>query len=349
MKLKKIILWMAGILAVLVLTAALGLFILNRLGKASLFSNASSRMPQFSGEAEQDLPYVEWEEDWIRYQGKVYDYNENILSFLCMGIDVDNVLSQQQQGWDSGQADALFLLSLNPDARKMTIIAIDRNTMSDVDMYDENNNYLGTFQAQINLAHGYGDGREKSARNQVKAVSHLLYELPIHGYCAINLPAIYILNDTIGGVDVSIREDFTSEYFQFSPGEIVHLDGRLAYFYIRYRDEDVPESARLRLGRQKQYLLAFVEKAKSEFARDITLPVRLFNAAVPSMVTDLTADEVLYLAGEAAGYSFSEDDLIVLPGTTDTSGQFDEFYVDQDALKQIIIDVFYTEIEEKES
>ena len=99
------------------------------------------------------------------------------------------------------------------------------------------------------------------------------------------------------------------------------------------------------LGRQKQYLMAFVEKAKEEFARDITLPVRLFQAAAPSMVTDLTADEVMYLASEAAKYSFSEDDLIILPGVTDTSGEFDEFYVDQDALKQLIIDVFYTEVE----
>lgn len=345
MKLKKIILWTTGVLTALFAVLFITLLIANRSGRTSLLKNASSRMPRFSEELDQPLPDEEWQEDWIRYQGKVYDYNENILTFLCMGIDVDDVLSEQQQGWDSGQADALFLLVLNPDTKKMTIIAIDRNTMTDVDMYDRENNFLGTAQAQVNLAHGYGDGREGSAQNQVKAVSRLMYELPIHGYCAINLPAIYILNDTIGGVDVTILEDFTSEYFPFSPGETVHLDGRLAYFYIRYRDVDVGESARMRLGRQKQYLLAFVEKAKQEFAKDVTLPLRLFNAAAPSMVTDLTADEVVYLAVEAAGYTFSEDDLIILPGFTDTSGEFDEFYADQDALKQIIIDVFYTEVE----
>ncbi len=329
----------------LALAGFLAFFIITQLGKSNLLKNASTEMPLIFSETDQTPPYGEWEEDWIRYQGKVYAYNENILSFLCMGIDVDHVLSEQQQGWNSGQADALFLLVLNPDTQRMSVIAIDRNTMTDVDMYDQDNLFLGTVQAQVNLAHGYGDGREGSAENQVKAVSHLMYELPIHGYCAINLPAIYILNDTIGGVDVSILDDFTSEYFSFTPGEIVHLDGRLAYAYIRYRDEDVPESARMRLGRQKQYLLAYVEKAKQEFAKDITLPVKLFTAAAPSMVTNLTVDEVMYLASEAVKYTFSEDDLITLPGVTDTSGEFDEFYVDQDALKQIIIDVFYTEIE----
>lgn len=90
-----------------------------------------------------------------------------------MGIDVNNVLSEEQQ--------------------KITVVAIDRNTMTDIDMYDSNNNFLGTVQAQINLAHGYGDGREWSAQNQVKAVSKLMYELPIHGYCAINMAAVAMI------------------------------------------------------------------------------------------------------------------------------------------------------------
>lgn len=115
-------------------------------GKAHLFHNVSSGMPQLSGETDQLKPDEEWDEDWIRYQGKVYDYNENILSFLCMGIDMDNVLGEEQQGRDSGQANAIFLLVLNPDTQKMSIIAIDRNTMTEVDMYDQDNHFLDTVQ-----------------------------------------------------------------------------------------------------------------------------------------------------------------------------------------------------------
>lgn len=345
MKRKKFLVWIIGIMFALALTIPTALFIMARLGKASLLQNASSPMPQIAKGSAQPQPDEEWEEGWIRYQGKVYGYNQNILTFLCMGIDVDDVLREEQQGWESGQADALFLLVLNPDTQRISIIAIDRNTMTEVDMYDPENHFLGTVQAQVNLAHGYGDGRESSAENQVKAVSHLMYELPIHGYCAINMPAIYYLNDVIGGVDVTVMEDYTSEYLPLPVGETVHLDGRMAYAYVRYRDTEVPESARLRLARQKQYLLAFVDKAKQEFKKDISLPLRIFQALAPSMVTDITADEAVYLAGEAAGYSFSPEDLIVLPGATDTSGEFDEFHVDPDALKQLIIDVFYTEIE----
>jgi hypothetical protein len=32
-------------------------------------------------------PDVVWQSDWVRYDGSVYDYNENINTFLIMGID----------------------------------------------------------------------------------------------------------------------------------------------------------------------------------------------------------------------------------------------------------------------
>ena len=41
----------------------------------------------------------------------------------------------------------------------------------------------------------------------VDAVSHLMYDLPIHGYVAVKLDAIEKLNDAVGGVTVTLPED----------------------------------------------------------------------------------------------------------------------------------------------
>ena len=79
MRQKKRFIWTAGILAVLASVFMAAPPIMARMGKASLLKNASSRMPQFSDEAEPPPAEEAWEEDWIRYRGKVYDYNENIL------------------------------------------------------------------------------------------------------------------------------------------------------------------------------------------------------------------------------------------------------------------------------
>lgn len=347
--------WVLVILAVLAALLAIGFFVMTRMGKARLQRNATSQMPVMAGNAEEGQQETEvlepddtWEDDWIRYRGGVYDYNENILTFLCMGIDVNDEVDNSQKGLKAGQADALFLLVLNPDSRQMSIIAIDRNTMTQIDTYDNDNKYVSTQLGQIALAHGYGDGREGSAENTMKAVSKLMYDLPIHGYCAINMAAIPAINDTVGGVDVTVLEDMTRQNKAFVEGARLHLEGRLAYLYVKYRDTSVEGSARLRLNRQKQYLINYVGQAKKAFASDITVPITLFNKITPYMVTNITADEVAYLAGSVAGYSFSEENLIMLPGTTDTSGRFDEFHVDDEQLRQVIVDVFYTPVEDAE-
>lgn len=340
--------WTLVVIVVLVLVGAGTWLVLMEMGRARLQQNASSRMPVLSDNLnEEEAPEADesWEEDWIRYHGTVYDYNENILTFLCMGIDVNDIVSEEQSGLQSGQADALFLLTLNPDNKQMYIIAIDRNTMTDIDAYNEDGSYAGTRFAQITVAHGYGDGKVKSAENQVKAVSHFMYDLPIHGYCAINMAAIGPINDAVGGVNVTVLEDLTKASSRLKEGEQVHLMGKDAYWYVKYRDITLEESARRRLNRQKQYLVAYIAQAKEAFKSDVTLPITLYNSISKYMTTDITIDEVAYLAGNAAGYTFSEENLITIPGHTDLSGRFEEFYPEEDAVKDIIVEIFYEPLE----
>lgn len=347
--------WIMVVALVLLIIVAGGYFTLNGLGKMRLRQNASSQMPSLSNKLNADgsaeeipEPDDAWEEDWIRYNGQVYDYNENIMTFLCMGIDVDEELSDKQSGQNAGQADAIFLLVLNPDKKKISIMAIDRNTMTEINILDKDGAFEGTYTGQLALAHGYGDGKEESAENVLSAVSRIMYDLPIHGYCAVNMAAIPVINDVVGGVEVTVLEDMTNVNKVFKKGERVLLKEWQAYWYVRFRDINVEESARNRLNRQKQYLTAYIAKAREVFKSDMTLPITLFNGISKYMTTDLTLDEVVYLAGNAAGYTFSEHDLIMIPGETDTSGRYDEFYPDEEALKQIIVEVFYTPVDNME-
>ena len=59
-----------------------------------------------------------------------------------------------------GQSDGIFLLALDPKEGRASMICIPRDTMADVDFYDEAGEYLVTGLAQITLQHGYGDGAE---------------------------------------------------------------------------------------------------------------------------------------------------------------------------------------------
>lgn len=285
-------------------------------------------------------PY-RWEEGWVRYQGEVYEYNEDIMTFLVMGIDKDSQVRESRGKTDGGQADALFLVILNPDDQGIRILAINRDTMTDIEMYG----YGQTAHAQIANQHGFGDGKELSCELTVKAVSRLLYDLPIHGYAAINMAAIPKLNDAVGGVTVTVPEDLAWINRGWTRGAEVTLKGQDAYDYVHYRDINEFESARGRLARQKAYLTEFINNARAAVKKDITLPLTLYGELSKYMVTDVTVDELAYLAGEVLDYHLEGDPVYTMEGTTRMGEKHEEFYPDEEALKGLMIELFYQPVE----
>ena len=341
------ILCVLSVIAAILAVGVGGFSVLKVMGKNKLAKNAIVASPSPTIEdstlTEEEKTY--WQEGWVRYEGKIYDYNEDILTFLVMGIDKNTDAKEVEEGTKGGQADALFLVVLNPHTSQISVIGINRNAMTDIDIYDNAGAYVRTQVAQICVQHGFGNGVEESCEYQVKAVSNLMYNIPIHGYGAINMKGIPTINDAVRGVDVTVLEDITAVDASLIKGEEVHLEGQSSYWYVKYRDTSIFQSADARLARQKQYLSAFITQAKEATKKDITVPVKLYQAMQTMMVTNITVDEVAYLSSIAVDYSFAEDSFHMVPGETQMGEQFEEFYVDEDALYQMIIDVFYEEVE----
>ena len=317
-------------------------------GKSNLDSKSATAAPVFDAEmsgAPAESGTV-WQNDWVRYNGAVYDYNEDITTFLVMGIDKDDdVVKEVQEGTDGGQADALFLLVLNPHDESIKIIGINRNTMTDVDIYDEYGRYMTTTIAQIAVQHGFGNGMEESCEYQVKAVSNLFYQLPIHGYAAINMSAISTLNDIVGGVDVTVLEDLTKWDKTLVEGATVHLEGDTAFTYVKSRDVRLFGSSDRRLERQRQYLNGFIKAARAKSMENSNAAIELFTAISDKMVTDISADEISYLAPYMTKYSFDSTDFMMIDGETRKGEEFEEFYIDEDDLYKTIIEVFYEKVD----
>ena len=320
------------------------------IGKSSLMKvEATATRPaleQVKTEAIPEEKEAQWKEGWISYNGKVYEYNEDIMTFLIMGIDKnDEVVEEVEEGTNGGQADALFLAVMNPHDKTIKVIGINRNTMTDIDIYNESGAYVTTVEAQIAVQHGFGNGVEKSCEYQKIAVSRLFYNLPIHGYAAINMSAIPMINDAVGGVEVTVLEDLTKADPTLIEGATVHLMGESSYWYIRERNVNEFGSADMRLARQKQYLNAFIIQAKSAAKKDISVVLDLYQAASPMMTTDITAGEVTYLAPILLDYQFDGENFLMVEGETVMGEQFEEFHVDEDALYEMILDVFYEEVD----
>ena len=320
------------------------------IGKSSLMKvEATATRPaleQVKTEAIPEEKEAQWKEGWISYNGKVYEYNEDIMTFLIMGIDKnDEVVEEVEEGTNGGQADALFLAVMNPHDKTIKVIGINRNTMTDIDIYNESGAYVTTVEAQIAVQHGFGNGVEKSCEYQKTAVSRLFYNLPIHGYAAINMSAIPMINDAVGGVEVTVLEDLTKIDKTLVKGEKVHLMGKSSFWYVKYRDTKEFASADNRLARQKQYLNAFIQAAKSAAKKDVSVVLDLYQAASPMMTTDISAGEVTYLAPILMDYQFDGENFLMVEGETVMGEQFEEFYVDEDALYEMILEVFYEEVD----
>lgn len=347
---KKIALTVVCELAVLAVIVCVAFQIVRAVGKSSLQSNAESARPELvpvtATEVLSEDEESRWQEGWVKHNEKIYAYNEDIMTFLFMGIDKNSDVKEVEEGTNGGQADALFLAVMDPHDKSIRVVGINRNTMTDIDIYNEEGAYVNTVKAQIAVQHGFGNGVEESCEYQQKAVQKLFYNLPIHGYAAVNMSAIPIINDAVGGVDVTVLEDLTKKDSTLKEGETVHLLGQSAFWYVKYRDTGEFASADMRLARQKQYLNAFINAAKKAAKEDISVVLDLYKAVSSQMVTNITVDEVAYLAPILAEYRFDIDSFYMLEGETVMGDRFEEFYVDEDALYELILEVFYEEVEQ---
>lgn len=354
-KVRKLMIISGWLLCVAVFFA--GAFLVLRIsGKYNLQRQAVSYAAETESGAQPVLAVSDedrdWQEGWIRYEGKDYSYNSDILTFLFMGIDKEEKEDVSGGYPDGGQADALFLLVLNPHDNTMKLIPINRNTMTAVDIYDEQGNRQSTVTAQICIQHGFGDGGKKSCEYQVKAVRRFFYGIPINGYLAVDMDVISEVVGLAGGVDLEVLEDVRNGQREviLRQGEQVHLTGEQAYWYVRDRDSTSQLSADRRLERQRQFLTVFVDRVRQMTRQDVTVPLKIYNGIADRAVTDITADEVIYLATIAGGYHFDAGQIITIPGESisgeeNADSDYDEFYADEDAFYKMILDIFYEPVD----
>ena len=165
--------------------------------------------------------------------------------------------------------------------------------------------------------------------------------MPIDAYAAIDLPAVSVLNDAIGGVDVDVLEDLSSQDPALVQGAHVLLRGNQAEIYVRSRDHENVDANNSRMTRQRQYLTNFIAKTLSQTRKNLSVPLTLYDAVTAYMVTDISAPEVTYLASLLLQGSFGSQNIVTIPGEVKMGEEYAEYYVKEEALYQIILDVFY--------
>lgn len=328
------------ILLILVLTAVLGLILFMAFQKNK---NTNVLQREETG-SETDATVEKWQEGVITHNGKKYLYNQDIKTYLLMGIDKEDPVEPSDNYIKGGQSDAIFLLVVNGAEENISIVSINRNTMTRILTCYDTGATAGYKTAQICIQHGYGDGMNLSCKRAVDAVSYLFYNLPIQGYLSMRMGALPLMNDAVGGVEVTVLQDIvnTEKQVELKAGETVTLTGDEAYAYVRTRDITVFESATDRLRRQEQYITAYIEKLKTAVGGSPTAAVKIYESIEEYIVSSI---DFTSLAVELNSYEYSPERLYTVPGETIMGEVYEEFYVDEDAFYEMILEIFYVETE----
>ena len=215
--------------------------------------------------------------------------------------------------------------------------------MTDVPMLGATGDYIGLTTEQITYAHSYGDGLEKSCENTALAVSRLLYGMKIDNYLSLTMGGITALNDTVGGVTVTIEDDFSGVDDTLIKGETVTLVGEHAVNFVRARYSLKDDTNVSRMRRQATYMTALVSKLRERLAEDDAFILELYNAVADYLITDCDINDLGEISENLSTYGLGG---IVTPEGENVHGEYMEFYPDEAALQQLIADLFYVPVEE---
>ena len=257
---------------------------------------------------------------------------------LLMGLD--KYADQAANSLDGQQADMLLLLVLDRSTGTCTPLHINRDTMCTIYQLDAMGEPFMPLNGQICLAHAYGSGGRDSCRNQVRAVSELLYDMPINHYASVTMDAVGIINNLVGGVTVTVLDDLSALDSALVQGETVTLQGDQALTYVRARMGLADPTNLNRMKRQQQYLTALQQKFTQELAENDDLSRQIVTAVSDDMVSDFTVNSLNSFVDMATTYTFTPIREIAGEAVY-SEDRSPEFYADEDALYRMVVDIFY--------
>ena len=249
-----------------------------------------------------------------------------VRNYLIMGIDSEGEAATE----GLGQADFLMVLSFDSNTKTYTMVPINRDTMTMVDEYDDFGGHRIVYK-QIALSHTYvgGEGvtNNLKCKNTAKAASEILLGMDFNGYMSMTMDAVCKLVDSVGGVEITVDDD------------VVLLNGEQALEYVRARGSLEDSSNIARMQRQEKFLRAFFATISEAQLSESEL-LDIYEEVRPYVCND---------AGDA-GYEllfnmlkeYSVGDTVSLKGeTVSGKGDYIEFYVDEEHVKEVMLDVFY--------
>ena len=274
----------------------------------------------------------------ITRDGVSYYPRQDITVVMVLGIDQNGPVQASEGYINPGAADMAALLIFDDADKSCTILQLNRDTMLEMPVLGVGGKNAGTYYGQLDFSHTYGSGMADSCENTRRTISNFLYGIRIDYYLAMNMDAISILNDAVGGVTVNVTDDFSHVDPTITKGQMT-LRGEQAIRFVRTR-RDVGDQLNIsRIDRQKEYIGSFLKKFRSRYHSDLEFAATTYDQVLPYIVTDCSLNTITSLMDRYGDYEIRE---VVSPAGENVMGEeYYEFYADEDALDELILRLFY--------
>lgn len=154
----------------------------------------------------------------------------------------------------------------------------------------------------------------------------------------MNMDGIAIVNDAVGGVTVTITDDFSEVDSSLTIGEVTLL-GEQALTYVQTRKDVGSQLNISRMERHREYMHGLMQAVTARIVENEAFATDLYEQVSDYIVSDCSVNVISGLMERCADYTLEE---IISPvGENVLSEEYYEFYVDEEALDELILRLFY--------
>lgn len=349
MKRKQKLLWIITILIIL-LMGCLFFWLIDRWEKDGSLDPAKSQDIEASSQEDTLVDLEAMEED--RIYGKKQDvtlldedyyYRDDIQNYLVIGTDASGNQEAESDEYLGAMADFLMLVVVNHTEKTYSMLQINRDTMAEVNLIGQDGTGEATATLQICTSHWYGGTKKQSCKNTVQAVSKLLGGIKIDAYYTLDMKAIGILNQAVGGVTVTIENDFAKIDPNMKYGSTIKLTDEQAYHYVHTRYGVDDEDNVSRMQRQQEYMQAF-KQAISSYLDDDQFVISLYNQLKQYSTTSISGDDINKIVRQTEAYKdkgiHTIDGKEKLGQALGDGEDHVEYYLNEESLLEVMQDLY---------
>ena len=270
--------------------------------------------------------------------GVEYFPRQDVTIMLVLGIDQYGPAESSNYYRNHGSADSVLLLIFDETKEECNVLYLNRDTMLNMDTIGVTGQYAGTTHGQLALAHTYGSGLEDSCENVRNTIMNYLHGVTIDYYVSMRMDAIPVLNDAVGGVTVTVVDDFSAVDPSITMGEVT-LTGDQVINFVRTRKDVGDQKNVTRMKRQAEYVDAFLLALREKEHENVDFIVDVYSEVSPYLVTDCS---VTILSSMLDRYlDFTINEVVTPEGENVIHDGHYEFYPDEQKLDELIVRLFY--------